>query len=209
MRASADPARDLWPCFDSTREGSRRSALKAALSATLALPGIAAGDTPDQDTVLLDEERQIIDNFAASDAWSMQKIGGWSPSNRDRVADLLFSQTNGIGLSCWRFNVGGGIISKITNPWRTAETFEIAPRQYDWTRQRNEQWFLQAAKRRGVPQFLAFVNSPPARLTRNGLTFCDRDTSTTNLRSVLNASTPFTLPTFWSTFIAIRTTLSS
>jgi hypothetical protein len=167
MRASADPVRDLRPCFDSTRECSRRSALKAALSAALALPAFAAGDIPDQDTVLLDEERQIIDNFAASDAWSIQKIGGWSPSNRNRVADLLFSQTNGIGLSCWRFNIGGGINSKISNPWRTAETFEIRPRQYDWTRQRNEQWFLQAAKLRGVPQFLAFVNSPPARLTRN------------------------------------------
>jgi hypothetical protein len=174
MRDAADPVRDLRPCFDSTRECSRRSALKAGLSIALALPAFAAGDIPDEDAVLLDEERQIIDNFAASDAWSMQKIGGWSPSNRDRVADLLFSQTNGIG---------GGINSKITNPWRTAETFEIAPRQYDWTRQRNEQWFLQAAKRRGVPQFLAFVNSPPARLTRNGLTFCDRDASTTNLKT--------------------------
>src|SRR5947209_10622994 len=142
MRTSADPARDLPPCFDSIHECSRRSALKAAVSATLALPAFAGGDTPAQDTVLLDEERQIIDNFAASDAWSMQKVGGWSQSNRNRVAELLFSQTNGIGLSCWRFNIGGGINAKITNPWRTAETFEVGPRQYDWTRQRNEQWFL-------------------------------------------------------------------
>jgi hypothetical protein len=98
------------------------------------------------------------------------------------VADLLFSQTSGIGLSCWRFNIGGGINRTITNPWRTAETFEIAPGQYDWTRQRNEQWFLGAAKLRGVQQFLAFVNSPPGRLTRNGLTFCDPNTGTTNLK---------------------------
>jgi len=182
MRNAADPVSDLRRCFDSTGECSRRSALKTGLNAALALPAFAAGDAPDQDTVLLDEERQVIDNFAASDAWSMQKIGGWSPPNRDRVADLLFSQTTGIGLSCWRFNIGGGINSKITNPWRTAETFEVATRQYDWTRQRNEQWFLQAAKLRGVPQFLAFVNSPPGRLTRNGLTFCDRDRGTTNLK---------------------------
>ena len=161
---------------------SRRAALKAGIAATLAIPLRAAGDAPDSDTVLLDEERQIIDNFAASDCWSMQKIGGWSPDNRNRVADLLFSQTDGIGLSCWRFNIGAGINSKITNPWRTAETFEIAPGQYDWTRQRNEQWFLQAAKLRGVQQFLAFVNSPPGRLTRNGMTFCDPDNGTTNLK---------------------------
>jgi hypothetical protein len=145
--------------------------------------GAGAG-SPNRDTVLLDKERQVIDNFAASDCWSMQRLGGWSLPNRNRVADLLFSQTDGIGLSCWRFNIGGGINPRITNPWRTAETFEIAPRQYDWTRQRNEQWFLGAAKLRGVQQFLAFVNSPPGRLTRNGLTFCDPNTGTTNLNQV-------------------------
>jgi hypothetical protein len=112
----------------------------------------------------------------------MQKVGAWSVANRSRIADLLFSQTDGIGLSCWRFNIGAGINAKITNPWRTAETFEVAPGEYDWTRQTNEQWFLRAAKLRGVEQFLAFVNSPPRRLTRNGLTFCDPDNGTTNLK---------------------------
>lgn len=152
------------------------------MSATLAIPALARVDSTARDTILLDEERQIMDNFAASDCWSIQKIGGWSLPNRNRVADLLFSQTEGIGLSCWRFNIGGGTNARITNPWRTAETFEVGPGQYDWTRQLNEQWFLNAAKLRGVPQFLAFVNSPPGRLTRNGLTFCDPTKGTTNLR---------------------------
>jgi hypothetical protein len=66
MRDAADPVRDLRPCFDSTRECSRRSALKAGLTTALALPAFAAGDIQDEDAVLLDEERQIIDNFAAS-----------------------------------------------------------------------------------------------------------------------------------------------
>jgi O-glycosyl hydrolase len=147
------------------------------------MPGHAGASLPEKDTVLLHEERQIIDNFAASDCWSMQRLGGWSLPNRNRVADLLFSQSDGIGLSCWRFNIGGGINSKITNNWRTAETFEIARGRYDWNRQRNEQWFLHAAKLRGVEQFLAFVNSPPGRLTRNGLTFCNRGGGTTNLKT--------------------------
>ncbi len=71
------------------------------------MPRHAAAGSPDKDTVLLHEERQIIDNFAASDCWSIQRRGGWSLLNRNRVADLLFSQTDGIGLSCWRFNIGG------------------------------------------------------------------------------------------------------
>lgn len=126
---------------------------------------------------------QVIENFGASDAWRMQKIGAWSLPNRERVADLLFSTTKGIGLSCWRFNIGGGVNPRISMSWRTVETFETGEGQYDWTRQANERWFLRAAKARGVPQFLAFVVSPPGRMTRNGLTFTDPGPHTTNLKA--------------------------
>jgi O-Glycosyl hydrolase family 30 len=163
---------------------SRRTALKSMLAAGV-LPawGAQSGSgTLQRHTLQLDAEHQQIDNFSASDCWSMQKIGGWSEPGRKRVADLLFSPTAGIALSCWRFNLGGGINPQITNPWRTAETFETAEGRYDWTHQKNEQWFLKAAKERGVPQFLAFVNSPPGRMTKNGLTFCDKNSGTTNLK---------------------------
>ncbi len=158
---------------------SRRSILKSAVA------GLAAGEARAdvvRDKIDLDREYQVIENFGASDAWSFQKLGTWSIENRNRIADLLFSQQNGIGLSCWRFNIGGGVNPQITNPWRTVETFEISEGQYDWSRQAGERWFLGAAKARGVPQFLAFVNSPPGRMTRNGLTFCDKDENTTNLK---------------------------
>jgi len=121
----------------------------------------------------ISEQYQVIDNFGASDCWSMQKIGEWYTPQKERVADLLFSVNKGIGLSAWRFNIGAGINrTTISHPWRTAETFETGAGQYDWTSQGNERWFLQAAKERGVEQFIAFVNSPPARMTRNGYTNC-------------------------------------
>ena len=163
---------------------SRRSALKSILLGTAAHPISAQDNSPPQrqDRIHLDTAYQVIDNFGASDCWSMQKIGSWSLPNRNRVADLLFSRTAGIGLSCWRVNIGGGINPRITEPWRTAETFETAEGAYDWTRQANERWFLSAAKARAVPHFLAFVNSPPGRMTRNGLTFCDQTGYTTNLK---------------------------
>jgi hypothetical protein len=135
------------------------------------------------DVIRPDRELQEIENFGTSDCWSMQKIGGWSEDGRNRVADLLFSTKGGIGLSCWRFNIGGGINPRITNPWRTAETFETGEGEYDWTRQKPERLFLRAAKTRGVPQFLAFANSPPGRMTRNGLTFCETDNAPTNLKA--------------------------
>jgi len=126
---------------------------------------------------------QTIDHFGASDCWSMQHIGGWSEPNRSRVADLLFSTTKGIGLSGWRFNIGAGINrDRIPAAWRTAETFEISEGQYDWNRQKEEQWFLHAAKARGVSTFVGFANSPPARMTRNGFTNASHDVGTTNLK---------------------------
>jgi O-glycosyl hydrolase len=158
---------------------SRRSVLKGAL---LGLASRVVRAEPVRDTIDLDREFQPIDNFGASDAWSMQKLGTWSIDNRNKVSDLLFSQESGIGLSCWRFNIGAGINPQITNPWRTAETFEVSEGHYDWSRQAGERWFLAAAKARGVPQFLAFANSPPGRMTRNGLTFCSRNADTTNLK---------------------------
>src|SRR5210317_1027703 len=51
---------------------------------------------------------QTIDNFGASDCWSFQMIGDWYTQNKIKIADLLFSTENGIGLSAWRFNIGGG-----------------------------------------------------------------------------------------------------
>ena len=137
---------------------------------------------PRVDNFVVSTTHQTIDNFGASDAWLSQAVGGWSnTAQKEAIADLLFSTTSGIGLSCWRFNIGGGIDTTISDPLRTVETFEVAQNQYDWNRQAEERWFLAAAKVRGVPQFLAFVNSPPARMTRNGHTYCPNDSGTTNL----------------------------
>ncbi len=126
---------------------------------------------------------QTIDHFGASDCWSFQKIGEWDLERRELVADLLFSPTKGIGLSGWRFNIGGGInTTTISHPWRTVETFEVSEGVYDWTRQAEERWFLHAAKARGVDEFIAFVNSPPGRMTRNGYTNCTENLGSTNLK---------------------------
>ena len=86
----------------------------------------------------------------------MQKIGAWPEDEKEKVAQLLFSPLAGIGLSLSSavLNLGAGPDKTITNPWRTAETFEVSEGKYDWARQANERWFLQAAKRYGVSAFL-------------------------------------------------------
>lgn len=120
---------------------------------------------------------QTIDGFGTTGAWWAQHAGGWTDA-RVRIADLLFSEDKGIGLTQYRYNAGGGIDSEIGDPWRTAETFEIAQGTYDWSRDANAQWFLRAAKKRGVRDFILFVNSPPKRITKSGETFADKGSDT-------------------------------
>ncbi|HET9502329.1 MAG TPA: glycoside hydrolase [Hymenobacter sp.] len=126
-------------------------------------------------TVRIDATKphQTIANFAASDAWAGQFVGNWPAAKKEAIADLLFSQDKGIGLSMWRFNIGAGsaeqgAASGIKDEWRRAESFLTPAGTYDFTRQAGQVWFLEAAKKRGVTQFLGFLNSPPVSLTRNG-----------------------------------------
>jgi len=131
---------------------------------------------------------QTIDNFGASDAWSMDPLGKyWTEENKARVADLLFSREKGIGLSAWRFNIGAGSTETdqaiISNPWRRAEAFkQTEDGAYDWSKQAGQQWFLRAAKERGVETLIAFANSPPVWMTKNGHAQPDPSVGSTNLK---------------------------
>lgn len=131
---------------------------------------------------------QTIDNFGASDAWSMEPLGKhWSEENKLKVADLLFSRDKGIGLSAWRFNIGAGSTEtdrdRIPDPWRRADAFKMSEEDgYDWSKQSGQQWFLQAARDRGVETLIAFVNSPPVWMTKNGHAQPDLEVGSTNLK---------------------------
>jgi len=122
---------------------------------------------------------QSIDHFGASDAWACQFVGNWPDAKKNAIADLLFSQDllangqpKGIGLSLWRFNIGAGTAeqgsgSGIGDEWRRAESFLNENGTYNWNKQAGQVWFLNAAKERGVNEFLAFPNSPPVNFTIN------------------------------------------
>ncbi|MEK3761970.1 glycoside hydrolase [Paenibacillus sp. FSL P4-0338] len=131
---------------------------------------------------------QTIDNFGASDAWSMDPLGKeWTEENKNKVADLLFSRSRGIGLSAWRFNIGAGSAETdqaiIPDPWRRTEAFKITEEgPYDWSRQAGQQWFLRAAQERGVESLIAFVNSPPVWMTRSGHAQPDPEVGSSNLK---------------------------
>ena len=153
----------------------------------------AAGKTTSI-TVHPTDEKQVMHSFGASDCWTCQFVGNWPDAKRNQMADLLFSMDTdakgnpkGIGLSMWRFNVGAGSAeegdaSGIRSSWQRAECFQKPDGSYDWSKQKGQQWFLQAAKSRGVPYLLAFTNSPPVQFTRSGMARSDGHDRMLNIR---------------------------
>ena len=130
----------------------------------------------------LDQTHQEIHSFGASDSWRVQFVGeNWPEEKRAKIADLLFSlesdkngNPKGIGLSNWRFYLGAGSMeqghrSDIKNVWRRSECFVDAEGNYDWNKYKGQRWFLQEAKKQGVPHFTAYTISAPVFYTRSGL----------------------------------------
>ena len=147
--------------------------------------------------IRFNETKQEIDNFGASDAWSIDPtIKKWVSENRqddiESLADLFFSTETGLGLSAWRFNVGAGSTeqgrndSRIGDRYRRAESFFSSPTaDIDESKQSGQVRFLQEAHERGVKDFIAFSNSPPTWATKNGLAHPGNGSGvgSTNLRS--------------------------
>lgn len=159
--------------------------LNLAVAVTSPRPSIssplAAGQTL---RIRLDRPRQTIDNFGASDSWTIEPLIHWPEAQRRQIADLLFDREKGIGLSGWRHNLGGGINHEsISMPLRTVDTYEVSKGVYDWNRIPGQRWMLRAARERGVRDLIAYAISPPRRLTRNGLTNGTENGGSTNLKS--------------------------
>lgn len=123
---------------------------------------------------------QTIDNFGASDAWTMRFLGEASDATVRQTADWLFStecdaagQPLGIGLSIWRFNLTAGSAEQgdesQINEFTRGESFFTEDGTYDWEKLRGQRRMLREARARGVEHFLMFLNSPDVRFTQNGL----------------------------------------
>lgn len=132
--------------------------------------------------LLPERTRQTIDNFAASDSWTVEPLIHWPEERRAEIARLLFCQETGAGLSGWRHNLGGGINHEtISVPFRTADTYDAGEGLFDFTRVPGQRWMLEAAREHGVSTFVAYAITPPMRLTRNGRTNGTDGQGSTNL----------------------------
>ncbi|GBU06806.1 xylanase [Bacteroidales bacterium] len=135
------------------------------------------------------QKYQTIEGFAASDCWTAEFVGKyWHEAPKKSIAKYLFSQKfqadgspEGIGLSMWRFNLGGGSseqgdASDIEDIARRGGCFlDSSGLHYDWSKQAGQQWFLQEAKAYGCESLVAFSNSPLVHYSRNGKAYATGD----------------------------------
>lgn len=146
-------------------------------------------------TIDLRRTAQTIENIGASGCWYSEPIGRyWPAAKKKQMAKWLFSRNFdsegnpvGIGLSAWRFNIGGGTAeqgdsSGIDQLWRRVECFLGPDGAYDWNKQAGYQWFLHEAYAYGVENLIAFSNTPPVSLTKNGLGYKTEKDYRSNLR---------------------------
>ncbi|MEO7045672.1 MAG: glycoside hydrolase, partial [Ferruginibacter sp.] len=118
----------------------------------------------------------------------------WPADKKERIAELLFSRKIdkagnplGIGLSAWRFNIGGGTAEQgndggIKEVNHRVECFLNSDGSYDWNKQSGYQWFLKKAKEYGVENLIAFSNTPPVQFTINGLGYKTDKNGLSNLK---------------------------
>lgn len=146
-------------------------------------------------TIDVTDTAQTIRNIGSSGCWYSENIGRyWPQAKKQRIAELLFSREldetgtpKGIGLSAWRFNIGGGTAeqgeqSGIRDSCHRVECFLNADGSYDWSKQAGYRWFVQKAQEYGVQDLIAFSNSPPVHFTQNGLGFKTVKDYRSNLR---------------------------
>lgn len=137
--------------------------------------------------IILNREKcfQTIEGFGASGAWTAQVAGGWThideesgkPVNQ-RLAELLYSKTDGIGMNIYRYNLGGGSknsgSSVFGNKNRMAECFMKDDGTYDWSRDENAVKMLRLCVEAGADEVILFVNSPPEKFTKNHKSCLDK-----------------------------------
>lgn len=158
---------------------------------------LGAGEAlpPAEVKIDLSKTYQTVQDFGASDCWTAEYVYDYfDTTQKQNAARWLFSQQmdskgnpEGIGLSCWRVNLGAGSASQgtssnIDDETRRAECFMKADGTYDWSVCNGQQWFMQQAKDYGVDHFLLFSNSAPIYYTKSGKANTNGQSMSCNLK---------------------------
>ena len=127
---------------------------------------------------------QTYEGIGASGAWWAQVVGGWNHTDEksgkavnERIAELLYNKDSGIGMTIYRYNLGGGSKNSLSsifyNKNRMAESFDDNGK-YDWSRDENAVNMMRLCVNAGAESVVFFSNSPPERLTKNHKSCLDK-----------------------------------
>lgn len=121
------------------------------------------------------EKYQTFENFGTSSCWWSQNIA--DEKQADEIVKSLYSETEGLGLKIYRYNIGGGEADnpdcRIWDVSRRTESFyvfneERGQYEYDFTRDANARRMLDLAIKYGAEKIILFCNSPHFSMTASG-----------------------------------------
>jgi O-glycosyl hydrolase len=141
---------------------------------SLFLAGLAAGALPAQTVVRVDpaEARQTFEGWGTSLAWWAFSLGGWKDASLGTLADQVADTVNGLGMTVFRYNIGGGDQPGHKHMRPDAEVPGYKPAEngpYAWRADSLQLRTLKALLARTKNPILeAFSNSPPWWMTQSG-----------------------------------------
>ena len=129
---------------------------------------INQGGAPGQFTVKVDpsQRSQTIEGFGASGCWWACFSDQFPEESLDEMLVLLYTSDNGIGLSTYRHNIGGGTPKDFTGKGAT-KCVEEFPGFLNIENDAQGVRVLYKLMSLGVDYFTLFMNSPPARMTKD------------------------------------------
>lgn len=118
------------------------------------------------------ETRQTFEGWGTSLAWWAFSLGGWKDANLGILADMVADTNTGLGMTVFRYNIGGGEQPGHTHMRADAAMPGYKPTEagpYAWRADSLQLRTLKAllARTKG-PILEAFSNSPPWWMTKSG-----------------------------------------
>ena len=117
---------------------------------------------------------QVFEGVGTSACWWAQMID--DEAMADRIATLLYSESEGLGLKVFRYNIGGGSNEdppeRIWERSRRTESFlvqnDAGEWVYDFSRDANARRVMDKAVEQGAREIILFCNSPHWSMTASG-----------------------------------------
>jgi O-glycosyl hydrolase len=132
-------------------------------------------------TINFKDTLQTFDGWGTSLCWWAVRVGNWSDKNLSHLTSLITNPDTGLGLSIFRYNIGGGDEPSHTHMRTGGNVPGYKAREnaaYDWNADPNQRAVLVKLIKNCPNAVLeAFSNSPPWWMTKSGCSSGNTDGS--------------------------------